>query len=200
MLKAWFGFINKTVVDARQQMWRVSGGYWVGIEPTANMWKLQPLHTGHVAYLKVPLGLLFSQGYWRCRLVPSDMSSSTDNGIILSKLYLVLIRCSCLQWPRTFELTHLVIEVNLVECDVYRECGGVVVWSQRWLLIWLISDHEGQVKLSLQRHRQREVWVCAGSAGHSGSLRRGSSLFLVQHSVPETQQKEKADPLNPHIL
>lgn len=32
-----------------------------------------------------------------------------------------------------------------------------MVWSQRGLLIWLISNYKGQVKLSLQTHRQTGV-------------------------------------------
>lgn len=51
--------------------------------------------------------------------------------------------------------THLVIKAHLIECNVYSECGGIVVWSQSGLLIWLISNYKGQVKLSLQTQTER---------------------------------------------
>lgn len=45
--------------------------------------------------------------------------------------------------------TTLVIKAHLVECNVYSECGGIMVWPQRRLLIWFIPNYKGQVKLSL---------------------------------------------------
>lgn len=57
----------------------------------------------------------------------------------------------------TSKHTHLVIKAPVIECNVYSECGGVVVRSQKRLLVWLIPNYKGQVKVSLQTHRQREV-------------------------------------------
>lgn len=57
----------------------------------------------------------------------------------------------------TSEHTHLIIRAQLIECNVNSECGGIMVWSQRGLLIWFISNYKGQVKLSLQTHRQKGV-------------------------------------------
>lgn len=53
-------------------------------------------------------------------------------------------------WFLNSKHTHLEIKAHLIECDVYCECGGVMVWPQSRLLVWFISNYKGQVELSLQ--------------------------------------------------
>lgn len=104
---------------------------------------------------------------------------------------------------------------HLIECNVYSECGGIVVWSQRGLLIWLISNYKGQVKLSLQTHRQKGVMQAFAQklATDTQSVysplaapalqRKASAWFPVQHSRPEMEQRSRersADHLHHHVL
>lgn len=67
-------------------------------------------------------------------------------------MFLLPACCNC-QLPSKH--TRLVIKAHLIEYKVYCECGGIMVWSQRGLLIWLIPNYKGQVKMSLQTHRQK---------------------------------------------
>ena len=54
--------------------------------------------------------------------------------------------------------THLVIHPDPIQGNVDGEGGGVMVWHQRGLLVWLVADNKGQVKLGLrQGSRTREL-------------------------------------------
>lgn len=99
----------------------------------------------------------------------SSMNTCVCDGIIRGinnicvlhcEFFILFFRTPSKLWEASdvpaFEHTHLVIKAHLIECNVYSECGGVVVWLQRWLLVGLISNYKGQVKLSLQTHRQTE--------------------------------------------
>lgn len=90
------------------------------------------------------------------------------------------------------EYAHLVISAHLIERNVYGEGGGVVVRSQKGLLIWLISHHEGQVKLSLQQ--EKSALIALGQPGlrfpRSAWLQRGfgspsaSTINPAIHAFP----------------
>jgi len=74
-----------------------------------------------------------------------------------------------------------------------------MVWPQRGLLIWLIPNYKGHVKLSLQTQRQTGVmqafvhrslmWApCTGTP--SQLLLREEKRQLVQHSRSREAEKE----------
>lgn len=85
-----------------------------------------------------------------------------------------------------------------------------MVWPQRWLLVWLISNYKGQFKLSLQTHRQKGVmqafiaqkllvWPqreCVNMCAPSQLLlnkEKHQLGFPLQHSLSEMEQKKQRE-------